>query len=229
MRKFLILATFIFILVSFMLSPVSAISETVYMVAGKDNTLIQNPDGAFSNGSGPSFFVGRTNQMMNSIRRGLLYFDVAGALPADAVITHVMLTMYLTQDQGTTDKLRLHRLEAAWGEGASAGGGGQGALAQPDDATWIHTFYPDEFWTESGGDFLKATSAHEKVDGPGYYSWEGSRLTKDVIFWQAHPEWNYGWILIGNEKEPQTAKRFASRENPDADLVPVLEITYESQ
>jgi hypothetical protein len=227
MRKFLILLLFGLSFSLLIAHPVSAVTETVYIEASRDNTLIEHPDGVFSNGSGPFFFVGRTNQEMNSIRRGLLHFDVADALPEDAVVTYVSLSLYLTQDQGTTDKLKLHRLKADWGEGASISNGGMGAPSQPGDATWIHTFYPDELWTNDGGDYINKTSAHEKVADQDYYIWNGPRLTKDVIFWQAHPNWNYGWILIGNEKDPQTAKRFASRENANPDLVPILEITYE--
>ena len=45
-------------------------------------------------------------------------------------------------------------------------------------------------------------------------------------YWLKHPEKNFGWILIGDETEPQTAKTFASRENPDETLRPLLEVEY---
>ena len=59
------------------------------------------------------------------------------------------------------------------------------------------------------------------------YTWESTvHLVQDVTLWGAFGGNNHGWILIGDEDEPQTAKSFASRENPDAALRPVLEITY---
>jgi hypothetical protein len=61
----------------------------------------------------------------------------------------------------------------------------------------------------------------------GYYIWGSTdRLVHDVDYWLRHPEKNFGWIIIGDENESQTVKRFASRENPDPDLVPVLEVNY---
>ena len=35
-----------------------------------------------------------------------------------------------------------------------------------------------------------------------------------------------GWILLGDESVPQTAKRFSSRENINPALRPMLEVTY---
>ena len=62
------------------LIPAPVIAETVRIEAGRDATLIEHPDGARANGSGPFFFVGRTSQGQNSVRRTLIWFDVAAAL-----------------------------------------------------------------------------------------------------------------------------------------------------
>ena len=62
------------------LVPITAGAETVRIEAGRDATLVEHPDGALANGSGPFFFVGRTGQGQNSLRRSLLWFDVAAAL-----------------------------------------------------------------------------------------------------------------------------------------------------
>ena len=63
-----------------------AASETVTIEASRDATLIEHPEGAQANGSGPSFFVGRTSQSENRLRRGLLVFDVAAAVPENALL-----------------------------------------------------------------------------------------------------------------------------------------------
>ena len=47
-------------------------AETVLIPASHDATVIEDPDGALANGSGPFFFAGRTNQEQDSVRRGVL-------------------------------------------------------------------------------------------------------------------------------------------------------------
>ena len=76
------------------LAALPVFAEMVHITADRDNTLIENPDGALSSGMGPNFRAGRTNQSMFSVRRGLLRFDVASAVPADAIIDRVFLTLY---------------------------------------------------------------------------------------------------------------------------------------
>ncbi|TFG94043.1 MAG: hypothetical protein E4H11_07505, partial [Myxococcales bacterium] len=60
------------IAVLLLLAPAAAMAETVFIEAARDATLIEDPDGALANGSGPVFFVGRNNQAENSVRRGLI-------------------------------------------------------------------------------------------------------------------------------------------------------------
>ena len=52
------------------LASVQVFADMVHIPADRDNTLIEDPDGALSNGTGLAFFAGRTNQSMFSIRRG---------------------------------------------------------------------------------------------------------------------------------------------------------------
>jgi hypothetical protein len=40
------------------------------------------------------------------------------------------------------------------------------------------------------------------------------------------PNFNYGWIVIGDEANSQTARRFDSRENPTAANRPRLRVYY---
>ena len=66
--------------------------------ASKDNTLYQSATGSLSDGKGPHFYVGRTNQGAGvSLRRGLIAFDVS-AIPTNAIVTTARLTSYLLCD-----------------------------------------------------------------------------------------------------------------------------------
>jgi hypothetical protein len=210
-----------------LVAPALATAETVLIDAGRDATLIEQADGALANGSGPVFFVGRTNQAQDSLRRGLVYFDIAAALPRNARVKNVRLTLYMSPSNPGPRRIRLHRLLADWGEGASFASGGGGDLSAPGDATWIHTFYDEAFWVRPGGQFVRRASASREVGASDFYTWESTRkMVADVRLWLAAPHRNFGWILIGDERTPQNAKSFASREEPDASLRPVLEVTY---
>jgi hypothetical protein len=215
------------ILAVLLLFGLPAAAETVLIEADHDGTLIEHPDGALANGSGPFVFAGRTSQTWNGIRRGLLYFDVASALPPRAIIESVSLRLFQVGGNTGTREVRLHRLLAPWGEGPSSTAGGGGAPSGPGDATWLHTFYDDNFWVRRGGQFLGRVSARQDVGGAGYYTWVSNpHLVQDVRLWNSAPQRNFGWILIGDETTLQNAKKLASRENPDPSIRPRLEVTY---
>lgn len=200
---------------------------TISIEAQRDNTLIEDPEGALSNGAGPHLFVGHTNQMEFGVRRGLLYFDVAAALPRKAIIERAALTLNVSTGQDGISEIRLHRMLDDWGEGASFKQGGQGAPAEPGDVTWIHTFYDDSFWVKDGGHFLRRASASQPVETPGFYTWESTvHLVQDVTLWLRVPERNFGWVLLGDETVFGSVKRFDSRESQEPNVRPLLEVTY---
>jgi hypothetical protein len=204
-----------------------AAAETVLIEAARDATLIEHPDGSLANGSGPFVFAGRTSQTAGGIRRGLLYFDVASALPRNAIIESVSLRLFQSGGNTGTREVRLHRVLAPWGEGPSSSSGGGGALSGPGDATWLHTFYDRDFWVRRGGQFLGRVSARQDVGATGFYVWDRTpHLVQDVRLWKSVPRRNFGWILIGDEVTPQNAKKLASRENPDPSKRPRLEVTF---
>jgi hypothetical protein len=206
-----------------------AAADTVIVVADRDATLIEHSDGALANGSGPSVFAGRNNSADNGVRRGLLHFDLAGLLPrggAFAIESVALVMTNLTESNTAPREYRLARVLADWGEGASSSAGGGGAPAEPGDATWVHAFYAQTFWTQNGSQFDGQPSARLVVDGPGTYRFESPELTRDVALWARSPELNFGWILFGDETVRQTARAFGSRENPDTASRPILEITY---
>lgn len=207
--------------------PVWTVSaDTVSIGAAHDNTLYQDPNGALSNGAGEFFFVGNTNA--NVIRRGLISFDIAAAVPAGATINSATLTLRMSMSNfGATD-VSLHRALQAWGEGASdaAGGEGAGAPAAPGDATWLHTFFNTSTWTNPGGDFAAAASAVQSVNAVGFYNWSSAGLTADVQSFLDAPGGNFGWLLRGDETQLTTSKRFESRQSLTASFRPVLTIDF---
>ena len=212
------------------ISPAQAIIS-VTLNSSKDNTLYEDAGGALSNGAGQYFFVGRTTQGANSIRRGLIAFDFAGSIPAGSIVVSATLRLDLSQTTLGPQPVELHRLTANWGEGTSNAttmGGGMGAPATPGDATWIHRFYNTTFWAAPGGDFVVTASATTTVGSVvGFYTWGPTAgMVADVQTWLDTPATNFGWLLLGNETTTTTAKRFNTREHSDPTTRPALIVEY---
>jgi hypothetical protein len=202
----------------------SATAEVVTIEAVRDNTLFEDAQGDTSNGSGPSLFSGRNSQ--GRVRRALVSFDVPSALPTGAVIDSVSLHLYLSSSSDPLPReMRIHLVLADWGEGASVSGGGSGAPAHDGDATWLHRFFPGAFWMSPGGDFASTPSAYATLAGNGDYTWRGPRLAADVQAWLADGG-GHGWVVIGDESEAGTARRFDSREYLVPERRPRLTIHY---
>jgi len=204
--------------------------ETAAFVPAADNTLYEREAGDLSNGAGPSLFFGRTGENAgNVLRRALLRFDL-GTIPAGSVIVEARLSIEvdLAPPTATGFDATLHAMNASWGEAGSfaPGAGGGGAPAQDGDATWLHRFHDTEFWSSPGGDFLPDASATAPLDGgTGTFTFESTpALVEDVQGWVDQPAGNFGWMIRGEEDNPQNARRIASRENPD--LAPRLEVTF---
>lgn len=191
----------------------------------KDNTLYDNASPS-SNGAGVAFFCGKTNQ--NRVRRGLIAFDVASAIPAGSVISSATLHLELTQSGPSDLAVSLHRATTNWGEGTSSAGfgGGGGSAATTNDATWQHTFFPSTFWTNPGGDFLSAPSATTVVTSVlDQHTWSSPGMVADIQAWLASPSTNFGWVLKSPEVETGNSKRFSSREEFFASQRPRLEMS----
>src|SRR5262249_11447282 len=70
-------------------------------------------------------------------------------------------------------------------------------------------------------------SASTIVSAIGTYTWgSSSQMVADVQDWLDAPSANFGWIVIGEESTPTTAKRFDSRENPTPANRPKLTIVF---
>lgn len=216
------------------LSPAPSAADMIQITSSQDNTLFEIGDGSLSNGSGAHLYVGLTPS--NGVRRGLLAFDIQNYVPAGATIDSVTLTLHMSRAFQGPNLVTLHRVLAAWGEGASVAfvdddqgiGGGGGADSAPGDATWIHTFYNTSFWANPGGDFVEDPSAGKMVGvDVGFYTWTStSQMVADVQAWLDSPETNFGWLLLGEEDAPLSPKRFDSRENIVAEFRPLLVIEY---
>jgi len=200
---------------------------TVVLQARNDNTLIEDSKGSLSNGVGGAVYVGKVGSFGgNTIRRGVIAFDVS-SIPAGVTIQSASLSLNLLHSVSGDATISMHRLLASWGEGVSSSDGGQGAPSETDDATWIHRFYPEILWTNPGGDYAATATASQIVgSAQGAYVWSSPGMIADVSAWVNDSASNFGWIIIGNEAAPQTAKQFASRNNKTEAIRPTLTITY---
>ena len=168
--------------------PAAAVADILVVGAAKDNTLYRPdpdfPDDLRSNGAGEYFFVGLTAR--GDARRGLVAFDIAGALPEGAIITRVELTLHMSRTPAEDESLSLHALLAGWGEGPSDAPKeeGMGAPAEPGDATWKHRFFDTDLWTTEGGDFSPTASAlfisYWLVTSPLFVRYSGRWLRSSV-------------------------------------------------
>lgn len=204
--------------------------DVVEIVASKDNTLYQSPTGSLSNGAGSYLFAGSTAS--GEVRRCVLEFDVAGSIPEGSTITSAMLVMTMSRSLGGVAEVGLYRCGQEWGEGGSNAGGeeGAGAPAQAGDATWIHAVYEPAggsvLWVNEGGDFEPGVSAVTSVGGLGPYSWSTAGTTADVQGWLDDPSSNHGWMLMGNEEDSASSKRFNSREFATVEEGPRLVVNF---
>lgn len=224
-----------------------AAAGTLMLAPDRDNTLIQSSgSGAPSSNGLGDLFVGRTNQdgqgpATISIRRGLVRFDIAGLVPAGSTITSVALAMREVQGNNGNQTVSLHRVTHHWGEGTSYWSGAQGSAATAGDTTWVYATITGTSpapagtpWSTPGGDYVGTASGSVVVTtaaGAGQtFTWSsatGPGLVADVQGWLDAPATNFGWIMIGNEAQGQTVKRFNSRESIlSPNVPPALTITY---
>jgi hypothetical protein len=220
-----------------LLSTAGSVGETIDIVSSRDNTLYETGVATtLSNGAGDYFFAGKTGfRADGKLRRGLLAFDVAEVVPTGATINAVSLTLNVSRipPGASPTVFELHRLLNDWGEGASNAPGqeGAGTSSFPGDATWHHTFFPGTFWTSPGGepgaDFEANASASKSVGGLGSYTWNSTPdLVFDVQGWLDQPDDDFGWLILGGEGTDNSARRFDSRQNSEADDRPTLHIDF---
>ena len=205
---FLLLITFCF--------SSTAQSPTIFM-SDRDNTLYESASGALSNGAGIWLFAGRTGQASNSIRRGLIHFNIS-TLASNAVVDSVSLALtYNNPRPNGTQLITIHRVTNSWGEGTSNAPGqeGGGATSTTNSATWLHRMHTSSLWSSAGGDFNSSASASISIGtSNGVYTiGPNPGMLSDVQGWHANSTTNHGWLLQGNEASGSTSKRFCTKEN----------------
>jgi hypothetical protein len=203
----------------------AASSKVIVLVPAKDNTLYENSSGAVSNGAGPHVFAGNTAS--GSRRRAVMAFDLT-QIPPGSRITRVVLRTRVSMSVSSTGGVALHALTADWGEGTSNAGASQdgaGTASRPNDATWIHRFFPNVLWNTPGGDFASTPDAPAAPSIVTNATWETAGMITRVQQWVDQPATNFGWILVGAENAPRTAKRFDGREATGA-TQPSLTVEY---
>jgi hypothetical protein len=203
-----------------------------------------DPDNQLSNGMGDIYVGRTNQDGHNplnpplatiSIRRGLMEFNIAAGkditdnhtIPAGAIITSVSLSVEDVRSLNGDQQISLHDMFRDWGEGSSFFDGGSGAVAVDGDATWLYAFYHgdnsllNQPWSTPGGaigtDYSSAVSgvATDQATGAGHLvTWSSAQMVADVQNWLNNPGSDFGWMMLGNESDGQTAKRFVSREGP---------------
>ncbi len=211
---------------------VDARAQQVVIEPTRDNTLYEFGGGQTGNAAGISIFAGyQFTTFQERIKRAVLHFDVAGAVPKGATVTNATLSLRVTKTRATeADEFTLHRISQDWGDGTSvapANTGGIGVAATETEATWLYTFYRTTQWNNAGGDFEAMPSATSMVGLSGSTAtWSSATLTSDVQTFLDSPTANFGWLIKNDETEVWTARRFASHENTNASFRPKLTIDY---
>lgn len=206
-----------------------ASADVLSLTAVRDTTLWNDATGSVANGSGPVMIVGRSGGASSApIRRGLLRFDIAGMIPAGSLVNSVQLVLANPAGNTGPRNVRVHRVLADWGEGASSTSSGQGAPAQSGDATWLYRFYPSSNWTTPGGDFAASASTVLAVDQLGPHTWPSTAAAvADVQGWLDTPASNFGWLLkLDVETVSNTTKVFGTRESADPAEWPTLVVDF---
>jgi len=209
----------------------AVISETLQVNPVKDNTLYETNFADVSNALGQYSFIGRTgNNADAKLRRAVVKFDVS-VIPANSVINSVSVSFTISKvpPAANSASANLHLLLSDWGEGTSLATGSQGSgiAAQTNDATWAHTFFDTQFWTNPGGDYSQTTSATANYgtnNGEIIDFSSTNDLIADVQLWVDTPANNFGWIVLGDEVTVQNSRRLNTREH--ATTKPVLIIDY---
>lgn len=179
---------------------------TNFPVADTDLQMA-NPTSNF--GSSPDIVSGGLG--MNSgfdVRRILLKFDFSGQIPPKAIINSAALTVNVighlpAGGTGPDSTFDLRRVLQDWGE---------------MEATW-NNWSSANAWNSPGaagaGDSISTASSTVFISGLGSYVFPSTAaIVADMRDWLANPGTNFGWLLMSENEAPQTARHFASREDP---------------
>ena len=139
------------------------------------------------------------------------------------------LKLNMSKTSAASAIVRLHKVTCDWAKEhpTPANPVEAGRRATTNDATWKHTFFNVQTWTNLGGDFASSTSAATTISQLGPATWSGPGMLADVQAWRVNPGTNFGWELLGDETRARRRFGFDVRENPSPSLRPVLSVTYD--
>lgn len=178
--------------------------------------------------------------------RLLIKFDVASALPTNAVIQSATLLLRVIHGPGATAQTADfggYQVLFDWGEGNktytnSLAPMGSTQLATAGEATWTHRFFGDDSkrWMSPGGaiydqDFSETAGFTFFMHLDSEYSYTiplndtGIQAIQD---WLTAPQYNFGWVIrtVDLNAPWWTARQVASREYADPAARPQLAIVY---
>ena len=212
----------------------AANAENVTLEPSADTCLFEfNPDFNFGAQSDlPSGTLGAMAGLAKS--RMLIKFDVAGAIPANAVISSASLTLnVVVSPVGRANSVfELRRVKLDWNEGNKSGFEPGGARASAGEVTWNSRIHPDVGWEDPGGDFgedfANESSGQAQVFGLGSYQFNlNAQGLADLELMASNPGGNFGWAVVTRSEETaKTARRWASGDHANAAIRPKLEIEY---
>ncbi|MGK0154087.1 MAG: hypothetical protein ACI9SE_001038 [Neolewinella sp.] len=196
--------------------PSLSAQTTTTIVVDKDTILYESAAGTLANGGGTTLFAGLSGQP--KVRRTLLHFDVASAIPAGSRVLSARLEVHVISVAAPNPMAAAHRVTQAWSEGTTVAPGGQGSggTAQNGDATWLHTDYPNSLWNTPGGDFDGQPSFSMPLTTGSSVSSPFAGLIGDVQSWLDAPANNFGWLLMGDEATSGGAAKLFSRESANS-------------
>ncbi len=201
-------------------------ADSVLLQAAADSTVYFSPGFETSNSKGEHLFCGNTGG--GQTRRGLMRFDFAGALPPDAQISSVELSLPITRLGPSAAFVSIYRCLTSWAEGTSDAPDTEsgGAPATPGDPSWNFASFDTRPWNLPGGDFNNVPRASAPVAGASSVTLSGPGLNGDVAAWIANPAQNFGWLIQGDESGLGTSIRFGTRENAVVTDRPSVFITF---
>ena len=214
--------------------PFLALGLTVELRPVADTTLIETSP---NNNMGGQYFFNAGTTGIDTRNRGLLMFDLTGAIPRNSVVESVDLLIEVvgspTAGLGEFSLFELHRVLVPWGEGdkTQSFSPGLGEPASPGEATWNSPAHGTaQTWGEPGGlagvDYEADPSALTFVGFEDLYEFESTpALIEDVQSWVDDPGNNFGWMLMTDaENTRYSARRFGSSE--DFISAPILTVQY---
>ena len=210
-------------------------SEIVQVHSSRDATLYSEDafdGGNRGNGGGETFMVG---SLQGFTRRTLMDFNLEGQVPTGALVVNARLVMKVT-NASVQPFLAIFRVPGQWAEGTSTPESEEfGGEAITGDSTWLYRRYHETSeqqrlaWKTPGGDFNYERPVFQGV-GEGTDStvaFTSADFVADVQSMVSLPDQHSGWFLLGEETTFGSAFQiYASRQNEDEALRPVLEIEF---